>query len=307
MSLVISALAPIFALIAAGWLLRLLVFRGDDFWEPVEKLTYFVLFPALLINSMATAKVTAPIVLPVFGILAGVMLIVAGILVAIGPRVASSGGAYTSIFQGSVRFNTYVGLAAAVALYGVNGTALLAVLLALLIPLSNIVSVLALARHARGTIPDLPTIAMELALNPLILASLAGLVFSALGWGLPPVIGPTLDILGRGALPMGLIAVGAGLNFGALKGNGNALALSVVLKLILSPLIAWGGCRLIGVDTLSTAIAVLFAALPPAPSAFILARRMGGDHTLMACVITVHTILAAITLPLILSLVGAPR
>jgi malonate transporter and related proteins len=307
MSLVIAALAPIFLLIALGWLLRRLVFRGDDFWEPIEKLTYFVLFPALLIHSMATAKVTAPIVLPVFGILAGVMLIVAGILVALGPRLASSGAAYTSVFQGSVRFNTYIGLAAAVALYGANGTALLAVLLALLIPLSNIVSVLALARHARGTVPDLPTIAMELALNPLILASLAGLVFSALGWGLPPIIGPTLDILGRGALPMGLIAVGAGLNFGALKGNANALAVSVVLKLLISPLLAWAGCRAIGIDSLSTAVAVLFAALPPAPSAFILARRMGGDHALMACVITVHTVLAAITLPLILSLIGSPR
>jgi predicted permease len=307
MSLVITALAPIFALIAAGWLLRLLVFRSEDFWEPIEKLTYFVLFPALLIHSMATAKVTAPIVLPVFGILAGVMLIIAGVLVALGPRIATSGGAYTSIFQGSVRFNTYVGLAAAVALYGVNGTALLAVLLALLIPLSNIVSVLALARHARGTVPDLSTIAMELALNPLILASLAGLVFSALGWGLPPVIGPTLDILGRGALPIGLIAVGAGLNFGALKGNANALAISIVLKLLISPLLAWAGCRAIGIDSLSTAVAVLFAALPPAPSAFILARRMGGDHALMACVITAHTLVAAITLPLILSLIGPPR
>ena len=143
---------------------------------------------------------------------------------------------------------------------------------------------------------------VALAGNPLILASLAGIALSLAGIALPPVVGPTLDILGKGALPLGLLAVGAGLSFSALATKPKAIAVSAALKLVLSPLLAWLGAAVAGVDAITTGIVVLFAALPPAPSAFILARRFGGDHELMAALITVQTLLAAVTLPVALYL-----
>ena len=150
-------------------------------------------------------------------------------------------------------------------LYGRPGTTLLAIVLALMIPLSNILSVLALTRHAGVGAPSLRGTLVELAVNPLIIASVVGLALSLTATPLPPFAAPVLDSLGRAALALGLLAVGAGLNLGSIASGGVALVLSTLLKLIVSPLLAWAGCRLIGLDPLATSIAVLFAALPPAP------------------------------------------
>ncbi len=304
MSPTVAALAPVFALIALGFLLKTFVFRSDAFWEPVEKLTYYVLFPALLVVSMAQARVSGSVIVPTACILAAAMLAIFAFLAAVRPALRMDGAAFSSVVQGSVRFNTYVGLAAAAALYGRPGTTLLAIVLALMIPISNILSVVALTRHAGAGAPSLRGTLIELAINPLIIASVIGLALSLTGTPLPPFAAPVLDSLGRAALALGLLAVGAGLNLGGIASGGLALALSTALKLIASPLLAWAGCRVIGLDPLATSIAVLFAALPPAPSAFVLARRLGGDHGLMAGIITVHTILAAVSLPLVLSLLG---
>lgn len=304
MSLTVAALAPVFALIALGFLLKTFIFRSEAFWEPVEKLTYYVLFPALLIVSMAQARVSGPVIVPTVCVLMAAMLAIFALLTALRPLLRMEGAAFSSIVQGSVRFNTYVGLAAAAALYGRPGTTLLAIVLALMIPMSNILSVTALTRHAGAGAPSLGGTLAELAVNPLIIASVIGLALSLTATPLPPFAAPVLDSLGRAALALGLLAVGAGLNLGSMASGGVALVLSTVLKLIVSPLLVWASCRLIGLDPLATSIAVLFAALPPAPSAFVLARRLGGDYGLMAGIITVHTILAAVSLPLVLSLLG---
>lgn len=301
----VAALVPVFALIALGFLLKATVFRADHFWEPVEKLTYYVLFPALLVLSMAQARVSGPVIVPLVAVLAAVMVATFAFLaILVRPLLRIEGSTFSAVVQGSVRFNTYVGLAAASPLHGRAGTALLAIVLALLIPLSNILSVIALTRHAPEGTPPWRTTVFELVTNPLIIASILGLAISITDMPLPPFVTSVLESLGRASLALGLLAVGAGLRLGSLASGSTALAVSTLLKLIASPVLAWLGCRTLHLDPLATAIAVLFAALPPAPSAYILTRRLGGDHGLMANIITVHTIVAAITIPVILSLLG---
>lgn len=304
MNAAFAALAPVFALIALGFALRRLVFRSEAFWEPVEKLTYFVLFPALLVSSMAQARVAGPVIVPTVAVLAATMLAVAALLVVLRPALGLGGAAFSSVVQGSVRFNTYVGLAAASALYARPGVALLAVVLALMIPLANILSVIVLIRHAGDGASGWRGLVRELVTNPLIVASAVGLALSLSETPLPPPVAPVLETLGRASLALGLLAVGAGLSLGALAMGGVGLVASTALKLVLSPLLAYALCRLLGLEPLATAIAGLFAALPPAPSAFVLARRLGGDSGLMAAIITLHTVVAALSLPLILSRLG---
>ncbi len=302
MDVTIAALSPVFSLIALGFALRRFAFPSAAFWDPIEKLTYYVLFPALLVVSMAKARVAGPVVLPTVGTLAAVMLAATVGLALIRPVLRLDGPAFSSVLQGSIRFNTYVGLAAASALYGPEGVALLAIVLALMVPLSNVLSVLALTRYAGSGSPGWAGTMRELATNPLIVASIIGLALSLTATPLPPVVALVLDSLGRASLAIGLVAVGAGLDIGATAAKRTGLIVSIVVKLILSPVLAWFGARLLGLDPLGTSIAVMFAALPPAPSAYVLARRLGGDHGLMAGIITVHTIVAAVSLPLILSL-----
>lgn len=298
---IISALAPIFALIMLGWALRRFLWPAPEFWASIEVLTYYVFFPALLVTTLAQARVTWAVV-PFLAVPIGATLAMGAVTALVRPLLKLDGPAYTSVFQGTVRFNTYVGLAAASALYGTEGVALLALAIAVMIFPVNILSIAVLARHAGGSPPGLAATTAEMSKNPLIISSVIGLGLGTLGVQLPPVIGPVLDILAKAALPLGLVAVGAGLNFGTVAARGVAIATSAALKLIAAPLLALLAVRAFGLDWLAATIAVLYMALPPAPTSYILARRLGGDTELMAAIITVHTLLAALTVPLALTL-----
>lgn len=297
---IVLALAPIFALIMLGWALRRFLWPAAEFWASIEVLTYYVFFPALLVTTLSGARLTWD-VLPFLAVPVGATLAVAAVTAFVRPLLALDGPAYTSMFQGSVRFNTYVGLAAAAALFGPEGIALLALAIAVMIFPVNILTIAVLTRHASGSPPGLAAMLLEMVRNPIILSSTIGLALGALGATLPPVIGPVLDILAKAALPLGLVAVGAGLNFGIVAARRGAIAVSALLKLVTAPLLAYAGARAIGLDALALAIAVLYMALPPAPTSYILARRLGGDTELIAAIITVHTLLAALTIPTLLA------
>jgi hypothetical protein len=209
------------------------------------------------------------------------------------------GAGFTSLYQGGVRFNTYVALAAVSALYGASGLAVSAVIIAFMIPLLNVFCVLVFSFHAGGS-PGLRPVVNNLLRNPLILASLLGMLLNFSGIGMPLAIRPVAELLGQMALPLGLLAVGAGLSLRALRAAGPALLGASVIKLLLFPLLALGLGALLSLDEQSRALLVLFSTMPTASSAYILARQLGGDAPMMAAIITGQTLLSAITIPLML-------
>ncbi len=295
------AILPVFLLIFLGAALKLAGFLTTAFWEGAQRLTYFVLFPALLFVTLASADFGGLEVLPMAAALAAAVLVMAGALIAARPWLAEGPG-FTSLFQGATRFNTYIGLAVALGVLGTAGAAAAAVAIALLVPLGNLLSVAVLARHDAARRPGVARVLREVAANPLILACLLGLAVSGAGLGLPPVVEPVLSVLGRAALPLGLLTVGAGLDFSAARADGRLLASACVLKLVVMPALTALACWALGVGGLAAAVAVLFNGLPTAPSAYIMARQMGGDAKLMASIITAQVALSALTLPLILTL-----
>ncbi|WP_431857896.1 AEC family transporter [Azospirillum sp.] len=305
MATVVGALAPIFLLILVGHALRRFELVPAAFWLPAERVTYVLFFPCLIVDELARANLAAFDVLPMAAALVAATLAAAALLVA-GRRLwGLDGPAFTSVFQGGVRFNTYVGLAAARALYGAPGLTLTAVGIALLIPLVNVLSIIVLSGHgrdARGA--SAKAILGGLVRNPLIVAAVVGAALTLSGAGKPPLIGDVVEILARAALPLGLLSVGAGLDLGAIRSAGRGVLVSGAVKLLLLPALTAVACVAFGVEGLAFTVAVLFNALPCAPSAYILARQMGGDHTLMATVITVQTLLAALSLPLVLVVLG---
>jgi len=301
---VVLAILPVFLLIFLGTGLKAAAFLTPAFWEGAERLTYFVLFPALLLTTLARAEFGDIDVLPMAGAISAAVLAMAAGLLAARPWLAPSRAAFTSLFQGSIRFNTYIGLAAAAGVLGAAGLAAAAVAVALLVPLGNLLSVAALAWLGTGDRPKSLEVLRQLALNPLILASVLGIAINLAGLELPPVVDPLLTVLGRGALPLGLLAVGAGLDFAAARLGGRTLALACVLKLAVLPALTALGCWIFGATGAAAAVAVLFNGLPTAPSAYILARQMGGEAKLMASIITTQVALSALTLPVLLILMA---
>lgn len=292
------AILPNFLLIAIGLVLSRRFDYGRDFWEGLEKLVYYVLFPALLFRSLAIASID----LTKTGVLvaAALAFTVAGMALAFpaGRLFKLERKLAASCFQCAFRFNTYVGLAVAGSLFGTPGVALAAILFGAMIPLVNLAAVAMLASGSgRG-------VAMELARNPLLLSTLAGFTWNALGLGLPGFADRTLDLLAQTALPAGLLSVGAALRLERGQGPVSAHAYWLAVKLLVLPAIAWGLARGLALDPLETAVLVLAAALPTASSAYILAVRMGGDGGAVATQITVGTLVSMLTIPLWIAWLG---
>lgn len=227
---IILAIVPIFLVIFLGAALKAGHFLPEEFWQPAEQLIYWILLPALMIATLASADLRELDVGPMAGVIAGALLIMTAILLLLRPMITTDGPAFTSVFQGATRMNTYIGLSVAFAVHGVSGLAAAAVAVAVIVTLSNLLSIAVLARFGAGGQPTLAA-AATVARNPLIVACLIGIGLNISGLGLPPVIGPLLNILGRGALPLALLAVGAGLHLGAARAGGKSLAAAVVLKL----------------------------------------------------------------------------
>jgi hypothetical protein len=302
MSPVILAILPIFGLILLGFVLYRLEFPGLGFWPVSERLTYYVLFPAMLVSGLSGRHFDVSS-LDLALTLIGAVCLLGAFLVFTRNAFRLSGPVFTSVFQGAIRPNTYVGLSAAAGLLGPDWMALSAVALLTLIPLVNVLCVLVLSRHGKHG-GGLKQVGLQLIKNPLILACVAGMALNVLDVSLPGVFLDLLTILGKAALPLGLLAVGAGLRFHGIGASTPPVALACLAHLVALPLAAYGCSRLLGVTGPAVTTALIFTAVPVSVSAFILARQMGGDHDVMALIITAQTVLSALTLPLVLALLG---
>ena len=301
---IILVILPVFLLIFLGQVCRRRAFPGDGFWAPAERLTYFLLIPALLVITLAEADFSRLTVLPVALGTAAAILVMTVLALALRPWLGIDGPAFTSFYQGVVRLNTYVGLSVAFGLWGEAGLAASAVVLGAIVPLVNVTSIFVLARYGTAAQPTVAGILRRVATNPLILACLVGAFLNLAGIGPPPVIGDMLRILGRAALPLGLLAVGAALDLEAARQGKGVSGLASLLKLAGLPALAYGLGLAFGAEGVALSVGVLFAALPTATSGYILARQLGGDAGFMANLCTLQTLLALVSLPLVLVVTG---
>jgi malonate transporter and related proteins len=297
---VLLALLPIILLIALGAVLRQRRFLAENFWPQAERLGYFLLLPALFLHGLATAQLSALPVRELAGTLVLSILIVAGLVLALRPLMAIDGPAFTSVFQGSVRFNNYVAVTLAAGLFGAQGVALAAICNAAIVPTVNVLCVLVFARHGTAQL-DLRGILRQLVTNPLLLACGGGILLQALDLRIPPGLEPALRALGAASLPLGLLCVGAALNFSAARQWVGPVAASSVVKFLVMPLATVGAGLALGLHGPAFTTALLFQAMPTASSAYILARQLGGDAPLMAGITATQTVIAAAAIPLVLA------
>ncbi|HJW26304.1 MAG TPA: AEC family transporter [Rhodocyclaceae bacterium] len=285
-------LLPDFALILLGAAIRRWMHLGDHFWNGVEKLVYFILFPALLINAIVRTKLDLAAALP---LLSTAFLAMAGAMV-LGavPRLFTTLKPITfaSVYQCGYRFNSYIALAVAGMLFGSPGIATMGLIVGAAVPVANLASVWMLARHGESGL------LREVGRNPLIWATAGGFVLNLLGFVPPQPIQTFLGRLADASIALGLITVGAALRLENQDGvRGVSLWLAAV-KLVALPVMAALIGRLAGLSGIGYQIVVLFAAMPTASSAYILAMRMGGDGRSVAWLISATTLASMLTLPL---------
>jgi malonate transporter and related proteins len=283
---------PDFALILIGALMARRFAYERGFWEGTERLVYYVLFPPLLFNAIVTAEFSFASDMLVLAAAVGSFLAAVALAYLAVPLFKPRPEIFAGCVQTAFRYNSYVGLALAQALYGARGVALLALIVSVCIPLANFFAVYALARHRRVNL------LRELAINPLILGTVSGLLANLAGIELPVAAANLLSRLGGAAIAIGLLCIGAGLTFASVRDDRRTLTYFSVIKLVVVPAIALALIYAFGLRGVEAQVVILFAALPTASSAYILAARMGAPAAPVAALITVQTLVAMATLPL---------
>jgi hypothetical protein len=293
------SLLPVFTLIALGAGLRRIGLIDAGAWAGLERLTYFVLFPPLLFTSIAAGSFAGAAAAGLAVAFVAAVAVMATLMLVARPALGLSGPAFSSVFQAGLRWNGYVALGVISALLGEAGLALAAVGFAVLVPVNNLLSVVVISRYAGAAPAPLAGVLRALAGNPLIIACALALAVVASGLEPPAPMMETLRLLGQATVALGLICVGAALDFPALRAARYPLALGSALRLLAMPATMWATCAAVGVEGDGLVIALVCAASPVATSAYILARQLGGDAGLMANIITVTTLASLVTLPLI--------
>ena len=287
-------LFPDFSLILCGYLVCRYTALNRSVWEPVEALVYYFLFPVLLFHSIVRSTLDFHAASGLIG--AGLITGLCGIALSyalpwlplIGRHIDPRQHAASA--QVAFRFNSFIGLALAERLAGPEGLLLIAVLIGFCVPLFNVGAVWPMARHSQRHF------GRELLRNPLIIATVSGLLANLAGLKIPGWIDPTLSRIGAATLALGLMAAGAGLQFSSLARAKTLAVATLSIKHFVLPLIAFGLSRAFGLTPAQTTMLLAFSALPTASSCYVLAARMGYDGPLVAGLVTLSTVLGMASL-----------
>ncbi len=294
----IGALIALFLVMVVGHLARRVLLPDPNIWSAGEKISYYLLVPALLIETLAKAKLSSVPVGSIATALLTANLTMASLLLLmrrpLEAKFGINGPSFTSIFQGSLRWNAFVALAMAGNLYGEAGVTLASVVMAVLIPVLNVQCVWVLRLYGSGQGGSL---LRGLATNPFIVGIAVGLALNFSGLTLPAPVMSALNMIGSGALGLGLLLVGAGLQLEDLRRPNVALMLGVGLRLVLLPAIGGLAALALGLTGTAVAVVVICLAVPSASACYVLARQMGGDAPLMAAILTAQTLVSFLTLP----------
>jgi hypothetical protein len=305
---VVFAIAPIFMLMIIGNLLRRNQILDEIFWNLNDKLVYWILMPALLFNEISQIHFSAGLFGSYAFVVLGGFFVVILLSIVLGKVCGYSGAISSSVMQGAARHNAFIALAISGSLFGAQGLAIGTSLMAILIPVVNVVIVTFMVIALRDTKssaakPRLTGVVAELAKNPLILAIIVGFVFSIANAKDVPIVHETTRLLGLGAIPVLLLGLGANIKIRNLSIQMSPLIISCVLKLAIFPLIVYLLSGYFDFTTIEKIVLVVFSCVPTAVSSYTLAKQLGGETELMTSIITLQTALSFITIPLILAFI----
>ena len=305
----ISLIIPDFAIILLGLVLSRKGGFTKAFWDGAEKLVFNFLLAPFLFVSVAQSQLAVGE--SVRFLLTGICAMLLGVAASFAVRYFIKADAVThaSVFQCGFRFNTYIGFAICTRFCGAEGPSLLAMLIAFWVPISNSIAVSDLVcavakrdNQSENRSQLLRTTVLGVARNPLIIATVLGLIFNYLGIELIQPVKDFLSHLGSASLAMGLLCIGAGLQFSNLAKHFKLIAASCLVRLAVVPLMAWIVIQLTGLSGNAAAVVLVFASLPTAQSCYVMTANMHGNASIVAAVTTLQTLLSMLTLSILIAL-----
>lgn len=308
MTAIFAAIAPVFALVLAGHVIRRLVVDHHEFWNGVDRLAYWVLLPALLFSKIWMMQISADFVGPYAIVVIGGFVAAFVFAIVVSRLLGFPGPVASSVVQGSSRHNTFIALAATESLFGPLGQASAYLASSILIPITNVCVVIAiiLLHRQNDSTPNLGrAIAREVSRNPFLIAVMLGLLFNMSGVGKVPVLYDMTELLGRAALPMVLLSIGAAIRLDGLRASTTPLAVAVSGKMLVFPAVILLLAYMLQIGAVPASVAMIYGSAATATSSYALARQMGGDAPLAATIVTLQTLLSFLTIPIAITITRA--
>lgn len=305
---VISSILPIFIITILGKVIRVYWLQSKDFWRSLESLCYHMLIPVVLFNYISYADFGAFHLMKLILSLVIATLIISAGLILFNKKWELDGKLFTSIFQGSTKYSTYMFFALGDSLLDREGMVIVAVISAYMIIFTNIISIAVFAIYAppeddisqqRGE-SKIISLLKNMIANPLILASILGFAFNHFGIDLSRSIHKTLFFISDSAYGVGLLCVGSNLRFDIMHINRFAIIITSMAKLVFFPVITFFIMKLAGVKDLAFKVGMLYSAIPTSTNSYLITKKLGGDHKSMSSIITSTIILSILSLTVLM-------
>lgn len=295
---ILNTIIPIFAIIFIGWAAREKGFLPDPFLEPANRLVFYFAIPAMIFTAIARASFheTFHVTVLLIGLLSMVFIFFTSW--AAGWFLKIENDSVGTFVQSSFHCNIgYMAFAVTYYFLGREGVARAGLFAGFVIILQNFLSVIVLSINSNqaknrsiGWILISPVI-----LNPVIIASAAGILFSVLAIPLPVILSRSLDILGGMGLPLALLIIGASLSFHTIKIHISRVMFTSIMKLVLLPGLALLFFRMMGMPRLDYLPLLIILAAPTATVTYVMAGEMKGDKSLAAAAVSINTVLSSLT------------
>jgi len=306
--MILNSLFPVFVLIILGSLLKYYHLAGDVFFNASDRMVYYIFFPAMLFWKIGGASTVG----------AGVDLkyCLAAICSVLSVYILSS--TFIKVFdvedfkagsfsQSCYRFNTYIGMAVILNALGEKGVAFFGILIGFVIPVINILAVSTLIWFSgkRYSFRErMGVTAKELVLNPLIIACIAGMIYSRLSAGFPVFIDNSLRLAAMVTLPLALLSIGGSLTFKSLRHHFNLSLAASAFKLLLLPVMGYFFLKMFSVSGIAFQVVMIFFALPTSTAIYVLSSQLNSDTKYASSAIVLSTCLSFLSLSAVLALFG---
>lgn len=291
---------PVFAVIVTGWLAGALGYVPRTLAAQLVQFTYYVAMPALVFATIAREPIATLLdggFLVAFG--GGSAICFVAVLVLAGLFARRGLGSSAMLAAMATMTNTgFVALPILEALYGERGVvaAAIATVFVGVVMFPALVILLEIDRRDGAQRTGIVLLMRQVAINPVMLSTGLGLLWSLAGLPVPAPVAAYLGIFSHALTPCALFAVGLGLSFAGVRMNVTASAWLAVFKLVIVPLSVYGLSVAAGLDPFYTVAAVICAAVPTAKIAYVLAGTYQVEETMAATTISVTTLFSVATL-----------
>lgn len=296
---------PIILVAFLGNIIKKSWITSDEFWRGLEKLSFYVLFPAMLfkkifhinIGSSDFAKLTIVLIVSIS--------IIAILMLLLKRRYKYHNHQFSSMFQGAVRYNNYLLFALSFSLFGEKGLAIVSGICPYTTVFTNVISIMALVSYKSNDELYITTrkraqiLTKSVFTNPFIIASVSGFIANYLQISINPGVEKTLQHLSDSALAIGILIVGARLKFDLDHLYLDKIIVTAMMKLIAMPFITYAVLSVVSVSSTLKSIGILFSCLPCSSSSYLLSRQLGGDAEMMSSIITFSVVFSIFSLSIL--------